>query len=552
MDFRILGPLEVVDDAGDLAALGGGKQRALLARLLLDANRAVAVETLVDDLWGDAVPETATKAVQIYVSQLRKQLGKERIVTRPPGYLLDVLPESVDLFRFERLLAEGEKARADGRPDRAGELLREALGLWRGPALTEFAEPFGQGESARLAELRLRALEERIEADLALGRHASLVGELEALVAANRLRERLQAQQMLALYRSGRQAEALASYQELRRLLDEDLGIAPSASLRELERRILQQDESLEHVGPEATLTAVPPSPRASRGSRGRTLRSSSAVTVSWPLSGRPSNGAWPESGRSYSSRGKRESARRRWCRHSSAPPLTVSSSSAGAPASNSTAPARPTSRVLDALGRLCRGPARLRLVPLLVERAPTWLVQLPGVVDPAELERIEQRALAANRERMLREMTDVLEAFTVVQPLVLVFEDLHWSDPSTLDLLSATARREEPARLLVVATYRPADGEGDGTSVAELAGDLSARGFATDLRLPPFDVETVSGYLTARLGDEGLPVVLAEQLQRRTGGNPLFVEKVVDAWLEDGAARPAIWSATSRRACER
>jgi DNA-binding SARP family transcriptional activator len=242
---RLLGPLEM-ERAGRPLRLGTRGQRALLARLLLDANRTIAVDRLVADLWGEAAPASAVKMVHIYVSKLRKVLPADVLVTRAPGYALVMGSEALDLIRFERLREQGRAALADGLAAKAADRIREALALWRGPALAEFDEPFAVVESARLEELRLSSVEDRIDADLALGRHAGLVGELDALVAANPLRERLWGQLMLARYRSGRQAEALASYRQLRSLLTTELGIEPSAALRELERRILQQDAALE------------------------------------------------------------------------------------------------------------------------------------------------------------------------------------------------------------------------------------------------------------------------------------------------------------------
>lgn len=249
MDARLLGPLEMEHD-GARIPLGGRSQRALLARLLLDANRTVGIDRLVADLWGEDPPATAVKMIQINVSLLRKVLPPDALVTRPPGYALEIEPEAVDLARFERLRMEGQAALAAGSAAHAAELLRQALELWRGPALAEFDEPFAAIESARLEELRLACLEDRLEADLALGRHAGLVGELDALVEHHPLRERLRGQLMLALYRSGRQADALAAYRRLRQLLSTELGIEPSSALRELERRMLQQDPSLEVAEP--------------------------------------------------------------------------------------------------------------------------------------------------------------------------------------------------------------------------------------------------------------------------------------------------------------
>jgi len=244
---RLLGPLEV-ERAGRAVPLGGRMQRALLARLLLDANRTVAIDRLVADLWGEAAPASAVKMVHIYVSKLRKELPADVLVTRAPGYALVIQPEALDLTRFERLREEGRAALAAGLAAKAAGRIQDALALWRGPALAEFDEPFAIVESARLEERRLLSVEDRIDADLALGRHAGVLGELDALVAGHPLRERLWGQLMLARYRSGRQAEALAGYRELRELLMTELGIEPWPALRELERRILQQDPGLDLV----------------------------------------------------------------------------------------------------------------------------------------------------------------------------------------------------------------------------------------------------------------------------------------------------------------
>src|SRR4051794_26643669 len=232
MEFRLLGPLEALADSAPLT-IAAGRQQALLALLLLHANRTVSRDRIVDSLWGDDAPESAVKMVQIHVSQLRKALPEARLRTRPPGYVLEVGDDELDVARFERSVAGGREALSQGDARRARELLGEALALWRGPALAEFSEPFAGAEAARLEELRLTALERRIEADLALGRHDDVVGELEALVAAHPLRERLRSQHMLALYRSGRHAEALAAYQAFRSTLADELGVEPPPSVRE-------------------------------------------------------------------------------------------------------------------------------------------------------------------------------------------------------------------------------------------------------------------------------------------------------------------------------
>jgi DNA-binding SARP family transcriptional activator/tetratricopeptide (TPR) repeat protein len=258
VEFRLLGPLEAVA-AGEALPLGGPKQRALLALLLIHANEVVSVDTLIEELWGESPPRTAPAYIQNCVSRLRKALGPALLETRPPGYVLRVDAETIDARRFERLTQESREAPARDRA--AG--LREALQLWRGSPLADLAfESFAQTEARRLDELRLAALEDRIEAELELGMHAELVGELEALARENAARERLRRLQMLALYRAGRQVDALAAYQEARLALDE-LGLEPSEELRALERMILVHDPSLgaaaaERPAAEAAPTAVP------------------------------------------------------------------------------------------------------------------------------------------------------------------------------------------------------------------------------------------------------------------------------------------------------
>jgi predicted ATPase/DNA-binding SARP family transcriptional activator len=263
MEFRILGPLEVADGHGAIS-FDAPKQRTLLAVLLLHANKVVSSERLIDELWGERPPPTATKVVQTYVSQLRKALGPELIVTRPPGYLLRVEDEALDAERFRRLTSEGRAHATNGEQARAGEVYREALALWRGPPLADVVfESFARNEVERLEEERLGVLMDRIDCELELGRHEELVPELETLVEQYPLRERLRAQLMLALYRAGRQAEALGAYQAARRTLVEELGVEPGPALQELQGAILRQEPSLV-AAPRPQPTSqlpVPPTP---------------------------------------------------------------------------------------------------------------------------------------------------------------------------------------------------------------------------------------------------------------------------------------------------
>ncbi len=277
MDFRILGPLEVRDGSRPLA-LGGGRQRALLAILLLHRNEIVSTDRLIDELWGESPPLGARKTLRAYVSRLRRAIGasgarRQRpaaipsanpghgvLLTRGHGYVLEIEPGELDLNTFEWLVREGREAAETGNPTQAAILLREADSLWRGRPLADLEfEPFARVEVRRLEDLRLEAVEDRIDADLVLGRHATLCPELEALAAEHPVRERLHAQLMLALYRSGRQAEALEAYQRTRTRLSEELGLEPGHRLRSLQAQILNQDPSL-------TPTEWPPVGKADPG----------------------------------------------------------------------------------------------------------------------------------------------------------------------------------------------------------------------------------------------------------------------------------------------
>ena len=246
MEYSLLGPLEVRDD-GRTIPIGRGKPRALLALLLLNAGRVVPAERLIDELWADEPPPTATTALQVYVSKLRKALGEGAIRTQPPGYSIETA--DLDVRRFERLVADARRLE----PSEAAPLYREALALWRGTPLCDVDLPV---EAARLEELRLAATERWIDAELALGNAAEVVPELESLVAAHPLREAFRAQLMHALYASGRQAEALDAYRSARRTLVDELGIEPGARLQELEQAILRQDAALA-PGAQRTTTAT-------------------------------------------------------------------------------------------------------------------------------------------------------------------------------------------------------------------------------------------------------------------------------------------------------
>jgi DNA-binding SARP family transcriptional activator/streptogramin lyase len=267
MEFRILGPLEVVD-GGHAVALQRGKQLALLAYFLLHPNELVSADRLIDALWGERPPPTAAKILQNAVSQLRRALGEDRIVTQPPGYRFLLESGELDLHSFEELAQEG-------RLKHDAQVLRDALAIWRGEPLSNLRdEPFAQHAARRLEEARLSVLEDRIDADLAAGRDAVLVPELEQLISREPLRERPYGQLMLALYRDGRQAEALETYQRARKMLSQEVGLQPGPQLQELERRMLNQDPALAPTRPSGAI------PSLRRGRRFFLLAGSTLVGV--------------------------------------------------------------------------------------------------------------------------------------------------------------------------------------------------------------------------------------------------------------------------------
>jgi len=255
LQFKVLGPLEVTAD-GERLTLGGPKQRAVLAALLLDANRVVPAATIIERVWGDDSHERVGNTLQVYISNLRKiidparRAGESRLRTQSPGYLLTVGEDEFDLLQFERDVTRARSFVAEGQPDAASAAFRDALSLWRGDPFSDLVgESFVSMATVRMAELRVAALEDRIDADLAAGRHAEVIGDVDDLIREHPYRERPRAQRMLALYRSGRQAEALQTYQQARELLVDELGIDPGAELRELEQAILRHDPALE-LGP--------------------------------------------------------------------------------------------------------------------------------------------------------------------------------------------------------------------------------------------------------------------------------------------------------------
>jgi DNA-binding SARP family transcriptional activator/tetratricopeptide (TPR) repeat protein len=499
MEFRILGPLEVFSD-GQALDLGGAKQRALLAVLLLDANNVVSTDRLIDALWEDDPPESAQKALQVYVSRLRKLLGKERLQTKAPGYLLQLEDGELDLDRFRELQERGRPA--------------EALSIWRGPPLSDFAhQRFAQPEIARLEDLRLACLEERIEQDLQARRHTELTGELEALVAEHPLRERLRGQLMLALYRSGRQAEALDAYQAARRALVDELGIDPSRELRELHQRILNQDAGLDlgrpgdeaeseagagFVGRESELAELTAGLDDASGGRGRLflLQGEPGIGKSrladellsrakargahalvgrcWEAGGAPAYWPWTQSLRTYVRTAEPSALRRQ-------------------------------------LGTSMADVARI--VPQLREL-------FPGLPEP------EPSESEAARFRLFDSTATFLKDASVERPLVLAFDDLHAADEPSLLLLRYLATVLEDSRIVIVGTFRDLDPTVQDPLESTVA-ELGRASVTRRIRLFGLSRQEVARLAESTAGAAPSDRLVAE-LHEETGGNPLFVSEIV------------------------
>ena len=522
MDFRILGPLEVHAEGGSIP-LGGAKQRALLAILLLNANEVVSSDRLIDELWGDQPPDTAVKALQGYVSALRKTLGPDLIVTRPPGYAIRLDPEQLDLTRFEQLHTTGREAVTTGDPKRASESLRKALALWRGQPLADLAyESFAQAEIGRLEELRLAALEEQIEADLALGRHADVIAELEGLIAQSPLRERLRAQLMLALYRSGRQAEALEVYRKARQVLVDQLGIEPGRELRELHDSILQQDPELEAAAdPEAELTS-PPGRGVFVGREAEMTELLSALADALGGQGRVALVAGePGIGKSRLTEELVARARARGAR------ILVGRcwEAGGAPAFwpwVQSLRAYIDERGTDNLREELRGGAAelAQLLPELRELLPD--TSDAPVLDPE-----------AARFRLFEAATSFLKCAAAGRPTVLVIDDLHAADEPSLLLLQFAARSLSDDRLLIIGAYRDVDPTLRDPLAATLA-ELTREPVTRRIVLTGFTESEVHQYVSETTGHAADPATSAA-IHARTEGNALFVDELTRLLMAEG-----------------
>jgi DNA-binding SARP family transcriptional activator len=516
MEFRILGPLEALLEGRSLP-LGGPKQRALLALLLLHANEPVAADRLIDQLWDGKPPRTAVKSLQVHVSGLRKLVPTDTILTRPSGYELRIDPGRLDLARFEQLVTEARQAE----PESAVEKLRAALALWRGQPLADFGyEAWAQTEIARLEESRLAAVEDRIKAELALGNSRELVGELEALLADHPLRERLRAQLMVALYRSGRQADALAAYQDARQTLVDELGIEPSRDLRELQQAILRQDPVLDlhpaaepaaepswgaFVGREAELAELRAGLESALAGRGRLFllvgepgigksrladelirhaRARGALVLTgrcWEAGGAPAYWPWSQSLRAY-------------IREADAEALQAQ---LGAGASE------------------------------LAQIVPELRDILPGLPEPPPVEP------EGARFRLFDATAEFLRSAAAARPLLLVLDDIHAADAPSLLLLQFLSRGLGSARMLVVAAYRDVDPV-PGQLVRELLAEVAREPVTRRLSLRGLSEDDIAEFvqLTA---SEIASEELVSSLHEETEGNPLFVGEIVRLLAVEG-----------------
>lgn len=536
--YAMLGPLEVFD-GGRRVDVGARKQRAVLAVLLLDTNVPVPLERLAAELWGRERPERATATLQAYVSHLRRALepdrppgaDPQRLVSRGRGYMLVTDDADIDTRRFERLAADGRQ-RLPGDPQAARRILAAALALWRGPFLGEFAgEAFAEADAARLAELRAAALEDRIEADLALGAHASAVAELDRLVRCWPLRERLWGLLMVALSRAGRQAEALRAFQNCRRMLNDELGLEPGPGLRQLERDVVDQRDELSWRWPPAgrpsiSVAATPIGAAASDGDEtalvGRTrerLALEAALGDAWAGRGQMVLLAG-EAGIGKTALAE-ELADRVGAEVGSAVAWGRCHEGEGAPAW------WPWSQVLRRLSQDAAasddGPA------------------LAAFEIPARPETLGPRQRFAGNERA----ANALLGHAAARPCLVVLEDIQWADAASLELLSFLLPWLDGARLLVVATYRDAAVE-SGSTLANALGQLAGHPTVRRLRPPPL-IPVEVGRLIAGMARRPASTAMTTEVWRRSDGNPFFVVELVRLLEAEGVLEASDPAAVDR-----
>jgi DNA-binding SARP family transcriptional activator len=548
MEVRCLGPMRVTV-AGREVALGGPKQRLVLAHLLLEPGRVVSTEHLIDAVWGADAPTAARNTIQTYVSNLRKALGAERLEGRGRGYALLVSTDELDTARFESLAAEG-RGLIGRDPEAAAELLASALSLWSGPPFGDLAGASSlAGEVTRLEELRLAALGARIEADLLCGLHGEVVGELESLTAAHPLREHLWELLMLALYRCGRQADALDAFQRVRALMADQVGIDPTASLRQLQRRILAQDPALEPPdgirrrqvaagSSESTSTADDPAvpfPALLAGERG--VRYVGRRRLLDDLRSRWQDALSGQGGRGVLLTGEPGVGKTR-----TATELAREAADGGALVlagrcdEQLAVPYQPFAEALDwqtqhdpslSLGRL---PGELvRLLPELTQRVPG--LPPPVASDP----RVEEH-------RLLEAVTSWVVEVSAERPLLLVLEDLHWASTETLRMvghLLRTVPGHADVAVLLVATYRDTEiPVADG--LAGLLGEVSRLSGVERFEVADLPEDEVLALVAevAGLEVDATARRLARLAYDAARGNPFLVGEVLRHLIDLGVAR--------------
>ncbi len=506
--YRVLGPLEVVDDDGRRVDIGGRQPRILLAVLLVAGGRRVTVDALADAIWSGEPPASATGTVQSYVSRLRRRLGPEQLTWDDAGYRLDVAAELVDARRFEAQAEEGRALLAAGRAEQARAVLQEAEALWRGPALADFAElEFALGMAARLEQRRLSAMEDRLAADLALGRHASVIGELAELVNANPLREGLHVALALALYRSGRQAEALRALAGAGRTLREELGIEPGRQLRDLEAAILAHDPSLEPVAPAAApAPPVPVERRPGPALIGRDAEFAALVA------------AFDESAadaRFVVIEGEPGIGKTRL-----ADELAGRAESRGA---------------IAVWGRSDEGGAAPALWPWL---APLRTIATHGAVPPAVTQLLSGEApVRAGQERSAQferfeAVALLFDAVSATRSVVVLLDDLQWADPTSLELLSFLAGRLRGG-VLIAGTMRQLE-VGRNDAVTDALAAIARRPGSRRLQLRGLTPAATAAVLHATTGN-AIPAAVAATIHARAEGNPFYAIELSRLVDEEG-----------------
>ncbi len=520
MLFRILGPVDVTDGDRPLS-ITARRERAVLLRLLMEPGRPLGPERLVEDLWGDDAPADGRGSLRVLVARLRRRLAEHedepRIVTGPAGYELRLsVDDELDASRFEALVARSRDEMEGGHPRHAAATLREALGLWRGSALGDLADlDFARPEAVRLDESRLAALEARIEADLACGRAAEMAAELEALCAAHPLREALWGLRMVALYRCGRQADALRAYQDLRHVLAEEVGLEPTPTLARLEASILSGDLS-DSAGP-----APPPTPTA------RPVHRSHAGTEDGsPFVGRDEEMAELEEAWLAAAAGRRQ--------------LVLLRGEAGA--GKSRLAGELAGRLGDdAVAVEGRFDEEMLLpyqgfVEAVLQLGPGAAAALGPLAPGSERDDAAPEGHGAGdleRHRLFAAVEDVLERTATGAPLLLLLDDLHWADPSSLLLLKQLTRARSTAPCLLVATYRDTELHDEHPLTAALASLRRSRN-VRELTVGHLGVTDVAELVVARLGaDEHQAEAVAEAIVARTGGHALFSEALIDAMAD-------------------